>query len=610
MRFGLNQPRQSCEKVNVTTVDLNAVDVLERKYRGHNPIRTLLALCFPEKRNIGIASVFFLLKQMPAWLFPLVTANMVDILVYRKPLWQLFANAVFIGLLILQNWPNHVLFVKYLSRANRTIEIKLRSALAVRLQQLSISYHSRTSSGMIQAKVLRDVENIQQMIAHLGESGWGAIVMLLMSIIITSFRAPEFLPFFFIVVPFVSFLITKMRNSINVKNQEFREEIESMSSQVNEMTTLFQITRAHGLEEDALRRVGNTFSKVRFAGTRLDLVNANFGSLSWVIFQVANFSCLTFACWACYSGKLDITAGDVVMLSGYFTSIVNSIIALTGLGAIITKGLQSVRSLGEILESPDVEMNEGKTVVSHVTGEISFHNVSYKYLESERYAVTNLELIIPAGETIALVGTSGSGKSTIINLVLGFARPTEGYITCDKRRLDSLDMRTLRKFVSIVPQETVLFNASIRDNITYGLAGVTESEVATALQMANAQEFVDQMSEGLDTQIGEGGASLSGGQRQRVAIARAIIRDPKILILDEATSALDTESELLIQDALFKLRKNRTTFIVAHRLSTVRDADRIIVLEDGKIVEIGTHRVLIEQNGRYAELVSAQNILS
>ena len=587
-----------------------ATDPLERKYRGESPVQTLLALFGPEKKNIGISAVFFVLKQSPAWLFPLVTANMIDILVYRKPLWQLFANAVFIALFTLQNWPNHVLFIKYLSRANRTIEIKLRSALAARLQQLSISYHLRTSTGMLQTKVLRDVENIQQMIANLGEGGWGAINMLLMSIIITSFKAPQFLPFFFIVIPLVSILIIKMRNTLNVKNQEFREEIEGMSSRVNEMTALLSITRAHGLEADALRRVEDTFSKVRFAGTRLDLVNANFGSLSWVIFQIANFSCLTFACWASYTGRLNISAGDVVMLSAYFTSIVNAIIALTSLGAIITKGLQSVRSLGEILESPDLEMNEGKTIVSQVVGEISFHNVSYKYPGSSRNAVSDLELIISAGETIALVGSSGSGKSTLINLVIGFVRPTGGYITCDNRRLESLDLRTMRRFVSVVPQETVLFNASIRDNIAYGLNEATESEISNALEMANAQEFVDQMPKGIDTQIGERGASLSGGQRQRLAIARAIIRNPKILILDEATAALDTESESLIQDAISKLRKNRTTFIVAHRLSTVRDADRIAVLEDGKIVEIGTHYKLIEESGRYKELVNAQNVLN
>ena len=168
----------------------------------------------------------------------------------------------------------------------------------------------------------------------------------------------------------------------------------------------------------------------------------------------------------------------------------------------------------------------------------------------------------------------------------------------------------MRRFVSVVPQETVLFNASIRDNIAYGLNEATESEISNALEMANAQEFVDQMPKGIDTQIGERGASLSGGQRQRLAIARAIIRNPKILILDEATAALDAESESLIQDAISKLRKNRTTFIVAHRLSTVRDADRIAVLEDGKIVEIGTHYKLIEESGRYKELVNAQNVLN
>ena len=586
------------------------IDPLERKYRGESPVRTLFALFAPEKRNIGISSIFYVMKQSPAWLFPLVTANMIDIVVYRKPLWQLFANAIFIGLLTFQNWPNHVLFVKYLSRANRTIEVKLRSALAARLQQLTISYHLRTSAGMLQTKVLRDVENIQQMIAHLGEGGWGAINMLVMSVVITSFKAPQFLPFFFIVIPLVSVLIIKMRNSLNVKNREFREEIEVMSSRVNEMTTLLPITRAHGLEDDALRRVGETFSKVRFAGTRLDLVNANFGSLSWVIFQMANFSCLTFACWASYTGALNITPGDVVMLSAYFTSIVNAIIALTSLGAIITKGLQSVRSLGEILESPDLEANEGKIVISEVSGEIIFHNVSYKYPGSEKEAVSNLDLIVPAGETIALVGSSGSGKSTLINLVIGFVRPTSGYISCDNARLERLDLRTLRRFISVVPQETVLFNASIKENISYGLPDVTDEQIANALEMANAHEFIDEMPEGLNTEIGERGASLSGGQRQRLAIARAIIRDPKILILDEATSALDTESELLIQDAISKLRKDRTTFIVAHRLSTVRDADRIAVMENGRIVEIGSHNQLLEQSGRYKELVNTQNVLS
>jgi ABC-type antimicrobial peptide transport system ATPase subunit len=174
------------------------------------------------------------------------------------------------------------------------------------------------------------------------------------------------------------------------------------------------------------------------------------------------------------------------MLSAYFTSIVNAIIALTSLGAIISKGLQSVRSLGEILESPDLEANEGKTFVTEVSGEIIFHNVSYKYLGSDKEAVSNLDLTVPAGETIALVGSSGSGKSTLINLMIGFVRPTSGYITCDNARLESLDMRTLRKFISVVPQETVLFNASIKENISYGLPDVTDQQIANA-QLVDAK---------------------------------------------------------------------------------------------------------------------------
>jgi ATP-binding cassette subfamily B protein len=210
---------------------------------------------------------------------------------------------------------------------------------------------------------------------------------------------------------------------------------------------------------------------------------------------------------------------------------------------------------------------------------------------------------------IALVGPSGSGKSTLINLVIGFLRPSNGAITVDGLDYKDLDLRTVRKYLSVVPQESVLFDGTIAENISYGLSDVSSEDIRTALKDANALDFVEAFQDGIETIVGERGARLSGGQRQRLAIARALIRNPRILILDEATSALDSESEKLIQEALSRLMVDRTTFVVAHRLSTIKEADQILVLDDGVIVQTGTHSQLVTQNGVYKRLYDAQSFI-
>lgn len=217
-----------------------------------------------------------------------------------------------------------------------------------------------------------------------------------------------------------------------------------------------------------------------------------------------------------------------------------------------------------------------------------------------------MHLRVNPGETIALVGPSGAGKSTLISLVIGFLRPSKGQIYLDGQAMNDLDLRTYRQFVSVVAQETLLFEGTVRDNILYGLGDVSPARLRSAIRDANAEAFIAQLPYGLDTLIGENGAKLSGGQRQRLAIARALVRDPKVLVLDEATAALDTASEALIQEALERLMQNRTTFVVAHRLSTIRNADRIVVMDQGRIVEVGNHRQLLKQNGLYAQLYALQ----
>ena len=235
-------------------------------------------------------------------------------------------------------------------------------------------------------------------------------------------------------------------------------------------------------------------------------------------------------------------------------------------------------------------------------GEFEFRNVSFRYDPDAEYALRDFSLHVKPGETIALVGASGAGKSTVAQLVIGFIRPTEGTILLDGVDMNGLDLRTYRRFISVVTQETILFDGSIRDNIAYGIPDAKDRDIFRAVKFASLEPLINSLPEGLDTRIKENGSRLSGGQRQRIAIARALMRDPRVLILDEATSALDVDSESEIKAALEQLMKGRTSFVVAHRLSTIQNADRIVVLGGGRILEIGTHPELIARNGRYAEM--------
>ena len=232
--------------------------------------------------------------------------------------------------------------------------------------------------------------------------------------------------------------------------------------------------------------------------------------------------------------------------------------------------------------------------------------MTFAYPDAADPAVIDIDLDVRPGETIAFVGHSGSGKSTMLNLALGFVRPTSGRLLLDGVDAATLDLRTYRTHVSVVPQDSVLFEGSIRENITYGMPRRPRRPRAPALVDANAAEIVDALPDGWHTVVGERGARLSGGQRQRIAIARALVRDPRVLLLDEATSALDSESEALVRDALARLMQGRTTLVVAHRLSTIRGADRIVVLDHGRVVEIGSHDELLDAGGRYARLEHAQ----
>ena len=479
---------------------------VEHRYSGENPFRTLMYLFEDQKFRVAVAFIFFSIKHSPSWVIPLLTANIIDVISQHKSATELFVNVGILIFVTLQNWPVNVLYVRFQSRAIREVENRLRSALVERMQQLSMGFYLRTNAGVLQTKVVRDVENIEQMVRNLSDGGFVAINGVIGAILITSLKVPAFLPFFLILGPCSALLIIKLRRKLNSKNELFRSEIEVMSARVNEMTTLIPITRAHGLEKSALQTMYESFSNVKRAGLSLDAFNANFNAMAWVTFQSANVFCLGTAAFCALKGKFGVTTGDVVLLTSFFGQLIGAVILVSSLMPQIAKGFASIRSLGEVLESPDIEANAGKPAIKEVLGIVDFKDVTFTYPSSEKPAINGLTLRVKPGEMIALVGPSGSGKSTLINLAIGFLRPQSGTISFDGNDLSKFDLRTARKFISVVPQESVLFDGSVRENITYGLGDVSDEAVAKALEASNASDFVAALPEGVDTIVGERGA--------------------------------------------------------------------------------------------------------
>ena len=408
-----------------------------------------------------------------------------------------------------------------------------------------------------------------------------------------------------VVLPLSSLVLIRVGRRIRKLSKRGQESIGKMASVLKEAFSGIKIVKAYGQEEKEAQRFSLTNQAFRSAKVKSSQTSA----MSSPLLEVIGVCGVAFIIW--YGGGL-VIAGE--MKPGEFFSFLAAMFMayaplrkMSGANESVQRALAGAQRVFKVLDlENELTKDEGKKTLPPMTKSLEFSGVNFRYEGSDEPALHQINFTVKAGEVIAFVGASGSGKTTLVSLVPRFYRPTEGAVKIDGEDIRLVDRSSLRRQIGIVSQETVLFDDSIRNNIAYGRPDATEEAVMEAARAAFAWEFIERLPQGLDTMVGENGLRLSGGQRQRLAIARAILRNPPILILDEATSSLDSESEKLVQKALANLVKARTTLIIAHRLSTIQHADRIVVMNRGRIEEIGTHTALLRQGGLYTRLYQTQ----
>ena len=491
-----------------------------------------------------------------------------------------------------------------MSYVGQSVIIDIRAAVFKKLQRLSVSFYEKTKTGKIMSYVTNDVNALQSaMVENTIEMITEGFILIgsVVAMIYLDWRLTLFTVCTFpVVLWFMEFFGKKIRKT-GGRIQECTADITSV---LQESVASARVIKSFVREDYEVDR----FDVENKANFRANMKNAQLmATLTPVVELVAAIG-VTMIIW--YGGNNvingTITAGSLVAFLTYAVNISNPIKRLTRVIGNIQKALAAAQRVFMIIDMPEeiAESRDAKQL-PEVSGKVEFQNVSFAYNDKGN-VITDLSFSVKPGEVIAIVGPSGAGKSTIANLLPRFYDVNKGDIKIDGHSVREVTLDSLREQVGIVPQETMLFNGSVYNNILYGRLDATKEEIEAAAKAANAHDFIMQLTDGYETKLGDRGVNLSGGQRQRIAIARAILKNPRILILDEATSALDTESERVVQEALDRLMVGRTSFVIAHRLSTVKNADKILVLEKGNLVESGTHDELLALDGLYAHLYKIQ----
>ena len=471
----------------------------------------------------------------------------------------------------------------------------------IKIQTLDMEYFSSAKIGELMTKVITDPNNINSVIKetfNMVPEVFKVVICLGIALSIDWKLTLGIL----IVAPVLITIVKKYSKKLKRSGKKRQEAMGLINSKLQESLSGIRVIKAFAMEKEEIRdfRIKNTKLK------RIAIQTAKYNARSSAVSEALNYIMIAGLLLAGGYRVLrghDFTPGDFVTIMGAISSMYTPIRRAITRFNEISVDIPSVGRVFEILEEePKIIDNENKILFQYFSDNITFENVDFKYKDSDEKILKNINFNVKKGETMAFVGNSGGGKSTLVNLIPRFFDVSNGAIKIDGVNIKDYDVKSLRKNIGIVPQETFLFSGTILQNIKYGKRDATFDEIKEAAKKANAHDFIENLEEGYNTEIGERGVKLSGGQKQRIAIARAILENPQILILDEATSALDNESEKLVQDALEKLMGNKTTFVIAHRLTTIENSDKIVVLQQGEIKEIGTHTELLEKNGLYRSL--------